>query len=119
MEQLFSLPYQKNNMEQPNLNYIEEISPGDEAFKQKIITLLKTELPLEIKEFEKNFAEKSYILAASNVHKLKHKVGILGIPKAHELTSAFEQNLKGGSIELYDEFDQILKNITTFISKLQ
>ena len=106
-------------MEQPNLNYIEEISPGDDSFKEKIIELLKTELPQEIKEFEKNFTNKNYELAATNVHKLKHKVGILGIPEAHKLTSEFEINLKAGNISLYEEFDAILKNIINFVSKLQ
>lgn len=106
-------------MEQPNFSYIEEISHGDEAFKQKIISLLKEELPLEIKEFKKNYTKQNYKEAAANVHKLKHKIGILGIPKDHELASAFEKDLKIGNISLYNDFDLILKKIVKFVLKLQ
>lgn len=106
-------------MEQPNFSYIEEISQGDEAFKQKIIILLKTELPSEIKEFEENYSKKNYKEAASNVHKLKHKISILGLTKDQELTSAFEKNLKIGETSLYHDFELILKKIVKFVSKLQ
>ena len=105
-------------MEEPNLNYIKEISGGDSSFEEKIIGLLKVELPSEIEEFERNFNNKNYELAASNVHKLKHKVGILGIPEAHKKTTLFEKQLKQGDTTLLEEFQEITKKITKFVSKL-
>ena len=106
-------------MEAPNLDYIKNISGGDSAFEEKIIGLLKIELPKEIEEFKENFKRKDYELAASNVHKLKHKVGILGIPEAHKTTTLFEKQLKQGDTSLYDEFNEITKKITKFVAKLQ
>ena len=45
-------------MEQPNLNYIKKLSEGDVDFEDKLIAVLKKELPLEFHEFQQNFEEK-------------------------------------------------------------
>jgi HPt (histidine-containing phosphotransfer) domain-containing protein len=105
-------------MEKPNLNYIDEISHGDEHFKNKIISLLKEELPQEIKAYQDNFKAENYEAAAGNVHKLKHKIAILGVPKAQIITSQFERNLKNNNPTLNLDFDTIIKNISKFVENL-
>ena len=105
-------------MEKPNLNYIDEISQGDKTFKEKIISLLKKELPQEISIYKKNLEIGNFKEAALNVHKLKHKIAILGIPKAQKITSQFESNLKNNDKTLYIDFDSILKKISNFVDKL-
>jgi len=105
-------------MEEPNLDYIKEISHGDETFQQKIISLLKLELPNEIEIYTANFEAENYKEAAGNVHKLKHKIAILGIPKAHKIASEFENNLKNKDKSLSADFDTIIKKISKFVENL-
>jgi HPt (histidine-containing phosphotransfer) domain-containing protein len=104
-------------MEKPNLKYIDEISQGDEIFKKKIVSLLKKELPKEIDDYKKNFKKGNLKEAAANVHKLKHKIAILGIPNDQKIASQFEYNLKNNNITLSIDFDRIIKKISKFVEK--
>jgi HPt (histidine-containing phosphotransfer) domain-containing protein len=102
-------------MEIPNLNYIKELSGGDIAFEESIINILKIEFPEELKLFEDNFKNKNYEESANNVHKIKHKVSILGLKNGLEVASAFENDLRKGKIELYPSFIKILNKIDVYL----
>ena len=102
-------------MESPNLNYIKELSGGDLAFEESVLNVIKKEFPEECILFNKNFENKDYAEASANVHKIKHKVSILGFKKGLELTSAFEKGLKTGDLELYSEFVNILNKIHVYL----
>jgi GTP-sensing pleiotropic transcriptional regulator CodY len=105
-------------MEQPNKSYIHSLSGGDKAFEQKLIDIIQDEFPHE-KEFHYySMAEKKYKLTADNVHKLKHKISILGLERSYEIAVAFENNLLEGRTELKDEFESILTNITNYLQQL-
>lgn len=105
-------------MEQPNLSYIKSMSGGDLAFEQKLISIIKMEFPLEKEEYYTNIKSKKFKLAASNVHKLKHKISILGLEKSYEIAVAFENNLLEGDTNLDQEFESILNNISNYLKKL-
>lgn len=105
-------------MEQPNKSYINSLSGGDRAFEQKLIAIIKDEFPAEKEVYFNNMAEKKYQLAADNVHKLKHKISILGLEKSYETAVAFENNLLEGSIELKNEFESILTTMTNYLQQL-
>lgn len=106
-------------MEQPNLKYIKELSEGDSAFEAKLISVLKKELPEEFKEYSQNFEEKNFIKTAGNVHKLKHKISILGLVKGYEIASKFEQDLKmRKEITLHESFKRIVETMLDFIKSL-
>ncbi len=77
-------------MEQPNLDYIRNLSGGDEAFEAKIIAVLKKELPVEFEDFKNKIQKKNFQESAALVHKLKHKISIFGLKKAYEATAEFE-----------------------------
>ena len=103
-------------MEQPNLNYIQEISDGDKDFEAKLIAILKKELPSEFEEFQKNFEEKNFIKTAENVHKLKHKISILGFTKGYEEAVIFENDLKDHQdTKRYESFVQVIKSMMDFL----
>ena len=102
-------------MEQPNLNYIKELSGGDLEFEKSIISVLKKEFPIEYSLFNENFENKNYTEAANNVHKIKHKISILGFKKGLELTSTFEKDLKKQDIKLYPDFVKILNKIHVYL----
>ncbi len=105
-------------MEEPNYSYINELSRGDEAFKNKLLDVVKNEFPEEKDIFIKNFESGNLELAAANVHKLKFKISILGLVKSYAVAEKFEENLKENSVEGYEEFGQILQKITDFLETL-
>jgi HPt (histidine-containing phosphotransfer) domain-containing protein len=105
-------------MEQPNLSYINSMSGGDKRFEEKLIKIIKDEFPIEKKVYFHNLKSKNFKLAAENVHKLKHKISILGLENSYEIAVAFENNLLEGNTNLSQEFESILVNITNYLKKL-
>ena len=105
-------------MEDPNLSYINSMSDGDKIFEKKLIAIIKSEFPEEKQTYLNNIAAKNYKLTAENVHKLKHKISILGLEKSYEVAVAFENNLLEGNTTLQNEFESILTIITKYLKKL-
>lgn len=103
-------------MEQPNLNYIRELSGGDEVFESKLISIMKRELPEEFEEFKQNFEEKNFTKTAENVHKLKHKISILGLTEGYEEAALFESDLKNHQDgKRYESFVKVIKSMLDFL----
>ena len=104
--------------EKPNLNYIEELASGSEDFKQKLISVVKREFPEEKDEFLKNYNSNNWKLAAENVHKLKHKIGMMGFEEGYQITIDFEEELIQGNNTLYLKFILILESIENFLKQI-
>lgn len=105
-------------MEQPNSEYINQLAGDNQEFKLKVISILKRELPEEVAFYENQIQSKNYKLAAESVHKLKHKVSILGLEKSYYIAEEYEDNLKEQSTELQSEFESILKAMQDFVDTL-
>ncbi|MBL4604708.1 MAG: Hpt domain-containing protein [Flavobacteriaceae bacterium] len=106
-------------MEKPNLRYIKELSDGDLSFEKKLISLLKHELPIEFEEFLKNFEERNFIKTAGNVHKLKHKISILGLTKAYEEASRYENDLRERQeTKHHNSFVKTIEGMLAFLTPL-
>lgn len=106
-------------MEQPNLSYIQSMSRGDQAFEQKILDIIKKEFPEEKKIYFNNLKKHDYKLTAENVHKLKHKISILGLEKSYKIAENFEKKLKENNDASDKEvFNDILQNMTQFLATL-
>lgn len=105
-------------MEQPNLHYINELSGDNQEFKAKLISILKEELPKEIQGYSKEIKNLSYYDASQSVHKLKHKISILGLEKSYYLAEEYEGNLINENAFLRLEFDTILKSMQEFVNSL-
>jgi len=105
-------------MEEPNLLYINELSGGNKDFEAKLIAIIKIEFPQEKMIYLKNVALKNFKDASENVHKIKHKISILGLENSYEIAAAFENNLLEDSTELQEEFESILNVITKFLQQL-
>ena len=105
-------------MEQPNFSYINSLCGDDEVFKQKLLDIIKMEYPEERDIYLKNSAAKNLKEAANNVHKLKHKISILGLEKSYDIASQFEKNLIEGNESLQEEFNEVLNIITRFLNEL-
>ncbi len=102
-------------METPNLSYIHSLSGGDKEFEQELLSVLKEEFPIEKQVYQKSIEEKKYKNAAENVHKLKHKISILGLEKSYQTANTYENQLKEDNLSLQNEFDAILTIITNYL----
>jgi HPt (histidine-containing phosphotransfer) domain-containing protein len=52
------------------------------------------------------------------VHKLKHKISILGLKKSYETAVEYENNLRAGNSDLEKEFKETLSVMTQFLASL-
>ena len=105
-------------MEQANSEYIDQLSGDNVEFRKKIIEILKRELPEEVATYREQIQNKNYLLAAGCVHKLKHKISILGLKKSYYIAEQFEDNLKVNSTDLESDFDAIIKIMDDFVNHL-
>lgn len=105
-------------MQQPNTSYLDQLCGDDEVFRAKLIAIIKQELPLEIADYKDNLQQGNFKKTAESVHKLKHKVSILGLEKIYYLAEQFEEDLKEGSITLQNEFEKTLVQMQDFVNNL-
>jgi HPt (histidine-containing phosphotransfer) domain-containing protein len=105
-------------MEKPNMNYIDEVAGNDALFRQKLVTILKAELPRETADYRDMLGKGNLKGAAESVHKLKHKISLLGMEKSYYIAEQFEINLKENNTNLRDDFDSILITMQSFAEAL-
>lgn len=101
--------------EQPNFSYIHQLSGGDQNFEIKLLEVVKRELPEDIEIYRRNIQKENYIKASENVHKLKHKISILGLEKSYRLAELYEDELREGRNERQAKFEVILRKMLAFI----
>ena len=105
-------------MEKPNLNYIQTVAAGDKIFEKDMISVLKKEFPLEVETYKKALSKKNLKETAEIVHKIKHKISILGLEKSYKIANEFEHNLRELSFRKKEEFEKILIAITAYIETI-
>ncbi|MBT8266821.1 MAG: Hpt domain-containing protein [Bacteroidia bacterium] len=104
--------------ETPNLNYIQKLSGGDKSFHDKLLGIIKMEFPQEVEVYQMNLRLKKFELAADNVHKLKHKISILGLEESYQIAEDYENGLREQELVLEQEFGNILLNISEFLNTI-
>ncbi len=105
-------------MEKPNRTYLKELSDGDIAFENQIISIIKKEFPKEVLEYETSLKNNEFLKTAENVHKLKHKISILGLEKGYELAAEFEKELKENVKTKRVSFEKVLNQITLYLNTI-
>ncbi|MDC8005692.1 Hpt domain-containing protein [Aureisphaera galaxeae] len=105
-------------MEKPNFLYIDNLCSGDKAFKARLLQIVKEELPDEIQKYRESVLSNNLPNIAACVHKLKHKISILGMEENYHMAERFEENLKSGSYKGRGEFEAILQVMTDFVEEL-
>ena len=105
-------------MEKPNFNYIKELAGGDEFFEKKLLGIMIDEFPTEKEKYYNylNLGDEKLIIEI--VHKLKHKISILGLKKSYEIAVEYENNLRAGNSDLEEEFKETLSVMTQFLASL-
>lgn len=102
-------------MKQPNLSYIEKLANGDDKFSKSLIDIIKLELPNEIDLYWYHIKNNNLKKAASDVHKIKHKMSILSYKDGYKLAIKHENNLRIDKNIYQEQFDQVLKILTNYI----
>lgn len=105
-------------METPNLNYINELAGSDVEFKNQFIEILKVEFPVEKLEYLDNLENNRTRAASENVHKLKHKLNILGLEESYGLAVIFEEELRLGNDGLKKDFVKVLDTIEAYLNTI-
>ena len=105
-------------METPNLEYIIQLARGNESIKNELISVIKTEFPEEKKDYFESFNQNDFKKIEENVHRLKHKISILGLEKSYKLANEFEHNLREHNLEKQQDFEKILIAITNYIETI-
>jgi len=62
----------------PKLDYLKELSGGDQSFINEIIDMFITEAPLSVENAFRFLQEKNYQMLKLTVHKLKSSVQVVG-----------------------------------------
>jgi HPt (histidine-containing phosphotransfer) domain-containing protein len=102
-------------MEQPNLDYIYQLARGDKEIEKTLIDVIKTEFPEEKQDYFDSVEKQAFKKIEENVHRLKHKISILGLEKSYEIANEFEHNLREHSIKKQEDFERILEVISKYI----
>lgn len=106
-------------MEEPNLVYIHKISKGDKDFEEMMINTVYEDLMVEIDNYNQFFKDNDLNKMKENVHRIKHKMSILGLKKSYELTNTYENNLREGSMQNREYFENMLPIMIKFLEDLK
>lgn len=104
--------------EVPNLDYIKEIAGGNEEFEKKFLSIIQVEFPKEKENYIHLLNTGQLLESAKVVHKIKHKLGILGLSNGYKLAIKYEEDLKIGNMALKDDFEGMLNAVEEFILKI-
>ena len=105
-------------MESPNLSYIDTLAGSDAAFRAQLIGIVKDELPTEVSHYQQCMETEDWKQAAEAVHKLKHKISILGLEKSYYLAMEYEESLLQADTADREQFDDLLARMLDFVSAL-
>ncbi|MAD97253.1 MAG: histidine kinase [Flavobacteriaceae bacterium] len=103
-------------MEQPNSSYLDAFAKGDEAFKKQLLDILRTELVEDIDLYFENLNKKDYPQAKLYVHRIKHKMGMLGLEKSYALANKYEIGLLESDLNQQQYFESMLPIMTEYLN---
>ena len=103
--------------ETPNFSYIDNLAKGDTLFAKNLMDIIKKELSTEIGAYKLHLTNRDFRKAAEGVHKLSHKISILGLEKGYGLAKDYEVHLLEKNLSLRSDFERILNEMLLFIKK--
>ncbi|GAK74944.1 hypothetical protein JCM19296_522 [Nonlabens ulvanivorans] len=105
-------------MELPNRSYIDSLCRGDKAFEERLLAVIKTEFPSEKEVYYNALKAKNLAEIAEAVHKLKHKISILGLEKGYALAAQYENEILDENFDHSQSFEKILDSMTEYLKTL-
>lgn len=105
-------------MEAPNLNFFQKLSNGDHQFMMRLTNTLKMEFTNDKNLYLDALDQKDFKKMKFIVHRIKHKVGLLGLTKSYNVVVEYENDLIDEDLKLKDKFLLILNTMTKYLEKL-
>jgi hypothetical protein len=105
--------------EQPNLDYVHRLTDGDTLLKQRLIAVMVSDFQADYTEYKKASAEFDFKKIITFVHRLKHKIGFLGMEYSFQIAHKYEEELYKNEVRLAPEFEYIMTQIEDFINTLE
>ena len=102
----------------PNLTYITKLSNGNKSFEKSLLNIIKKELPREVEAYQLHLHDGDFIKIAEDVHKINHKIKILGLEKGCEIAEKYGMGLSEKSLKLKTDFEGILTSMLLFIERV-
>ena len=102
----------------PNTEYIDKLANEDQAFRNKLIGLIRQEWPQEVAEYQEQVAAQNWEKAGAAVHKIKHKISIFGLEEGYRIARQLEYQYKDGIDAPREHFDQVVEKITLYLKNL-
>lgn len=104
--------------ETPNLDYVEQLAGEDLEFKKKFIEILKDEFPNEMALYYQHIQQNEPKAASLDVHKIKHKMNIIGLDESYAIATCYEKELRDGKTDMHSHFDVILNIMKNYIKSI-
>jgi len=104
---------------QPNLTQINQICGDNIGFRERLVNVIQKELPEEVSLYKKNWQANNYKECAENVHKLKHKISLLGLDEPYRFAILYEEELRQGIKVNKAIFDEIIEKMISYIKNLK
>ena len=102
----------------PNTEYIDKLANDDQAFRDKLIGLIRDEWPQEIGEYQALVSAQNWEKAGAAVHKIKHKISIFGLEEGYRIARELEYQYKDGIDAPRERFDRVVEVITQYLESL-
>lgn len=106
-------------VEQPNLDYVHRLSDGDSLLEKRLIAVMISEFESDYKDYKMAVADTDYKKIITFVHRLKHKIGFLGMEYSYQIAHKYEEELHKNEGRLAPEFEHIMTQISDFINTLE
>lgn len=102
--------------ETPNLEYLEQLAAGDPRVRQNIFDVMVKEYFADYQEYKAAIEQNDVKKRITFVHRLKHKIGFLGMEYAYQIAHRYEEELRRNSDRFQPEFEAVLLKIQEFIN---
>ncbi len=102
----------------PNFSYIDKLARGDTLFAKNLLDIIRKELSTEITTYQLHLKNDDFNKTADTVHKLCHKIGILGLETGYKTAREYEKALLEKNLSLKLDFERILDAMVLFIEKV-
>ncbi len=79
---------------------------------------MKDEFPIEKSEYLDSIENHQTEEASQIVHKLKHKMNILGLEESYKTAVIFEEELRLGNMRLKNDFMKIMTTIENYLKTI-
>ena len=115
----FSFTIHKYDMNEiPNLEYINRLADGNNAIIKRLVKILKQELQIEIENYKENILISNYSKAADSVHKIRYKIGLVGLAKNYSESEIYEKNLRNNLNKYQNKFNRTITKLEEFLKNI-